>query len=42
MWCRWLGPGAECPRCGEAISITDLLSADQLAPTVPATTKRRR
>jgi predicted nucleic acid-binding Zn ribbon protein len=41
-WCRRLGPGAECPCCGEPISILDLLSPDQLAPTMPATTKRRR
>jgi len=41
-WCRRLGPGAECPCYGEPVSILDLLRPDQLAPTMPATTKGRR
>lgn len=41
-WCRRLGPGAECPCCGEPISIMDLFNADQLDQKPSVKSNRRR
>jgi hypothetical protein len=41
-WCRRLGPGGLCPCCDEPISITDLLTPDQLAQPASKTPNRRR
>lgn len=40
-WCRRVGPGAECPHCGDPVAITDILSPEQLAQPTPTTSKRR-
>lgn len=37
-FCRRLGAGGPCPCCGEAISVTELLSADQFSASQGAKT----
>ncbi|MGH9121574.1 MAG: hypothetical protein ACRDYC_06460 [Acidimicrobiales bacterium] len=38
-WCRRVGPGGTCPCCEAPVAITDLLDADQCAPS-PSTRRR--
>ena len=40
VFCRSLGAGGPCPHCDEAVAITDLVNASQMA-AVPASPKRR-
>lgn len=40
-WCRRIGPGGSCLCCEEPVAVSDLLTAEQLAPTLAKPTRRR-
>ena len=39
-WCRRVGPGGDCPHCGDPVAITDILSPEQLVQPRSTTSKR--